>query len=357
MTIGIYSNIQPDYLQRESEESIRRIVLLLSYLKREIDCYYYSDDHATNYEHIYYLVSQINDDLSGNYDNPAIQPLIENIWPEIKRSLVSRKNELGNWDFLRLTNEALKYIECVVWRLLSKDPKDLNLKPLLFIEEAFCDSHFSRVDLFTLNHDIVLEYYLKQEDIKFANGFGDPINEVRYWDSDLFGNNSYRIRLIKLHGSVDWCRFIPKPENRYNHLGIPPDLDFWHTRDAHGNYQLPEEGGPEILVGTFNKILEYSDDVYITLHYEFYQSLKHTERLVISGYGFGDKMINTRVIRWIHSSPGNKIIVIHPYPAEIKRYARKAISKNLEQWVKDDRLVIIPKKIEDTSWQEIKNKL
>jgi len=57
-----------------------------------------------------------------------------------------------------------------------------------------------------------------------------------------------------------------------------------------------------MLVGGFNKILNYTGGVFADLFCAFRSALYRTTELVISGYGFGDKGVNRAIIEWLHSS-------------------------------------------------------
>ena len=102
------------------------------------------------------------------------------------------------------------------------------------------------------------------------------------------------------------------------------------------------------------KMIDYTNDIYIDVFIRFYQALKITQRVFVAGYGFGDKGINTKLIGWIYTSPDNKIVLTHPNPESLRESARYAISKQWNKWVDENHLIIIPKKIEEITWQEIK---
>lgn len=214
------------------------------------------------------------------------------------------------------------------------------------------------MNIFTLNHDTVLEQSLANNGLKTVDGFGEPKYKVRYWDPDLFERENSGVRLFKLHGSVNWFQFMPdarEPDRRS--IGITLDSDIWHTNNPQGKMQEPTDGRPLLLVGTFNKMLRYTSGIYAELHYQFFRSLRHTRCLVVCGYGFGDKGINTQIVDWIYSSSDHKMFIVHPEPEKLKRIARFAISENWDVWNTQNKLIVITKPIEDTSWQDIRSKL
>lgn len=355
-TDGNYYFGQPLYAHAGfHDEYVPRVIGFLKRLSTEVERYYsLNNERQVNYEDLYYVAAQIRDSELGEYDNPVVQAFIDKIIPDIQPLLIGQKNEIrGRWQLHEIAEEATNYIHDIVWHLLSKEATSLDY--LLCIKDAFQDSETSGMDIFTLNHDTVMETYLSGERINYTDGFGEPVNNVRYWAPDLYENTSFTVRLFKLHGSVNWFLFPPHEGTLINEpVGIPLDGDFWHTKNPNGEMQLPVHGRPMLLAGTFNKMLQYTSGIYADLYYQFYQILRHTRKLMICGYGFGDKGVNTRVVEWVYSSPDNKIIIIHPHPEKLKRMARGAISNNWDNWLHKSKLFIISKTIEETSWEEIK---
>ncbi len=337
-------------------EYISRVVKFLHRLKVEIDQYYLHQRH-TNYEDLYYIASQIFESESGDHDNPAVQPLIEKISPEVQPLLIGKENETREkWRLIEMAAEATNYIRDVVWHLLGKEP--IRIDYLDSLKDACLDEQLSNRDIFTLNYDTVLEKSFLKNHIKFNDGFGNPINNVRYWDQDLLESRSSRVNLFKLHGSVNWFRFRPyEGDWRNESIGIPLNWDFWHTLNPAGQMQCPVEGRPMFLAGTFNKILQYTSSIYGELHFQFRRSLRNSHRLVICGYGFGDKGINTQIVEWVYSSPDHRIVLIHPEPERPMDTARESIVNKWEEWIRLNKLVFIPEVIEKTSWQQIRDKL
>ena len=56
-----------------------------------------------------------------------------------------------------------------------------------------------------------------------------------------------------------------------------------------------------LLVGTFNKVSEYSQGIFRELHYRFRRTLHKADQLVVCGYSFGDKGINSEIIEWYYA--------------------------------------------------------
>lgn len=125
-------------LEKEQRDAVQRIAKFLSMLKVEIDYYY--DKHKfkqdINYEDLYYMTRQIYDSQAGEYDNPAIQPLVDNISYDISPLLV-RAPTRTKWTLSGFAKTAMKYIEYVVFHELQKETNRLDY--LSYIKEACKD--------------------------------------------------------------------------------------------------------------------------------------------------------------------------------------------------------------------------
>ena len=341
-----------------TEENVPRVLKFLYMLKVEIDYYYekhrFKQDtsYCANYEDLYYAASQIYYSELGEYDIPAVQPLVDKILP-YTQPLLKRTNIRSEWILSQLAGETMKYIEYVVFHELNKDPKPLDY--LDFIKEACEDKGFSRVDIFTLNHDTVLEKYLErylnQNEVLFSYGFFKPEGEQNgYWKPRLFNSRSFRVHLFKLHGSINW--FHTKD---WSKIVIPSPSDMI-KKDASARI-LAVDTRPILLIGTYNKMLEYTSGIFEELHYQFYRSLRQVKKLVICGYGFGDRGINNKIIEWIYPSNNHRIILIDHEPETVRNKARGSIRDKWNDWINEKKLIIIAKKIEETSWKEIRDSL
>lgn len=357
-TDGTYDLVQAH--NGSKKEYIEKVTKFLKRIKVEVDSYYKTKhEREINYEDLYYIASQICDNESGEYDNPAIQAMIEKIIPDIASLFPSKENEHGEiWTLWYISSETTNYIKDVVWHLLISK-KSENLDRLNIFRDASFDKDISHLNIFTLNHDTVLEDYLFQNNIKLVDGFDKQENNVRYWNPSLFTQKSSKIRLFKLHGSINWFLFSSKQDNITKIGSIPLNVSCWDIYDSDGQRQYPEPGmgRPCILVGTFNKMLEYTGAIYFELHCQFYHTLQNIDQLVVCGYGFGDKGINRQIFEWIYSSLKHRVIIIHPNPEILKEKARHVLAKNWDDLVKQQKLILISKKTEDTSWQELKEKL
>jgi hypothetical protein len=339
-----------------SEQYLKRIRGMIGLLKEEVIRFYsqrQEDDNLLfSYEDIYYLARQIKDYADGAQDNPAILSFIERILPSIESHFSGTIEEtIEKWELKDISRETVHYIRDVVRGMLKKEPEELNY--LSFIREAWkaCEA----VDIFTLNHDMVIERYLKKECIPFVDGFGKENGGVRHWDPSLFENGVKQVRLLKLHGAVNWFLFRPRDGMVLDDRVSIKDGYSW---DAEG--LIPMGGHSEILIGTYNKLIDYANEVFIDLRHLFYQFLLSTHHVVICGYSFSDHGIN-KMLDSCLKLPGRKFVVIDPQAEVFKnrtsRWVESRIPECWDELKSRGILKCISKKIEDVSWEEIKKEL
>lgn len=315
---------------------------------------YYNSRYTVNYEDLFYIVKQLYDEITEEYDNPLSMYYLENICERIDEILQLSENEFHcELDQRLLISESVNYIHCICENLLYSEFEDLPY--MEFLSESINDEIVDNVDIFTLNHDLLIEQYFQRNEVSYIDGFGQPLNQVRYWDGNLFESTSCDVNFFKLHGSINWYDF--ESENFGNRVGIPLNGDFWHTRDEEGELQHPMGGKSKILVGTFNKIFDYSYGIFEDLHHQFRIRISNTDRLIVCGYSFNDKLINYRIGKWLLGNENRRMIVIHNNVESIKFHARRYMQRVFNTVFETDRLIFIPKWIQYTSWDEMRSLL
>ena len=348
-------------------------------LHAEAKCYF-ADRNGTpaNYEDLFYLAKQAWDEQAGEAENPAIGAFVNLLKADTFPMIADAGTRNGNRiTFEELLEETFNYIADIVWCSLVRKPTCTN--HLEIFAEACRSGHV--VGISTLCHDAHVEEFLAGRGIQLADGFSEEQARVRYWN-DVFP--SRRIPFLKLHGSVDWFRLRPDgPENSpaewstlidefsksrtaaeaasqppndeslfEERIGIPLNGDHHHIRAANGDWQTAMDCRPVLLVGTFNKISEYTRGMFRDLHYRFRSMLREVDQLVVCGYGFGDKGINSEVVRWYYAKRGRRFVVIHPDRDKLVSNARGAIGNKWHDWSSRDSVVFIDKRLEEVGRDE-----
>ena len=329
-------------------EETRLANCMVRRLHAEAETYYSTYvERRANYEDLFYLAHQASDDLSGEMENPAIGPFVEKL--RVVSPLIEATTDTDPIDLL---SETCNYIADVIWRSLCHEPEPECLNQLDVIAHACKSANYRVTSISTLCHDTHVETLLVKKGISLADGFdAEPQAGVRYWNRDF--PPSGKTPFLKLHGSVNWFRFLPDSGDFYDErIGIPSDY-YQHTRTVDGDLQTAVDGRPLLLIGTFNKISEYSSGIFQELHYRFRSTIMEANRMVVCGYSFGDKGINTEIIDWYYAERGRRLVIIHPNPDSLVDTARGAIRKNWPEWKKNGSISIISKRFEDVGIDEM----
>lgn len=293
-------------------------------------------DHNLNYEDFYFVSGELLRSVSSGYVNPAVFKYKEKFIGELKDYINYYRTPY------EIFNKVVQYIDDMLRSILFVKPKDYsNLKLVL---DAISDAKFNNINIFTLNHDVVLEEMFRAYAIEFIDGFDKPINQVRYWNRDLL-NKEEKVKLYKLHGSVSWLRFI-SDQNDYDikFANIDNNYDIYHLKDKDGKFMWPY-GNARMIVGTYNKPLLYTQDVFLDIHSKFQDILNNEKILIIIGYGFKDSVINQKIWDYVNKYEDTNILIINP-----NAEGQWVIEKNKP----DNRYKIIRKKIEDIGWDYVR---
>lgn len=305
--------------------------------------------HEPNYEDLVYVVRQLGDFDYGEIENPIVGSFLE----QHRASLDKIRNQLGKRvdSIGKLARETEYYVRDVVWQQLSRPAQ--NCSHLEALIRSLGNGAEQSI-IATLNHDNHLETRLFELGLEVGDGFGQVKNEIRYWDKTEAQANK-RIALFKLHGSIDWFTFKPEGGDRYEEqVGIAYCRDIEHTTSEDGRRQFLTSIRPIMLVGTFNKYIDYSSAIFATIHSRWRLALDTTDRLAICGYGFGDRGVNAQIVEWVYGRRGRRLLVINPDINQLRERARGSIRNRWEEWVDGRVLETIDARIEDLDGDEIK---
>ncbi len=140
-----------------------------------------------------------------------------------------------------------------------------------------------RTDYFVLNYDTLIEDALGQERIAFSDGLAG--GSTGWWDPERFGDAKLAARVVKLHGSIDWCLF----EDKHFPIRLRPT-------------KIPVVGAENVMIWpTATKYRETQLDPFAQVLSLFRTALRPPETddavLLIAGYSFGDAHINLEIER------------------------------------------------------------
>ena len=305
------------------------------------DCeVYFKTEHnkrSVNYEDLFFACNQLQEHLSFEYENPAIEPFAQSVLRRLP-GIQSRT------EFNRIVKTACGYIRDVVSKELSEKPKG-RLDHLKCLVDAASDQQLKGCDVFTLNHDTLIEQVLQNEAISFIDGFGEPDGDVALWNSAVLDAPSSHF-FLKLHGSIDWA---PLFDGRLAKI-LVPDRDHACTKDG---VMLDIPGPAKVLVGTFNKIRDYFEMPYFELFAAFRRQTEQIHCLIVSGYSFGDKGVNTVLNEWMRGGNQRVLLVLDAKGDHSIDDARGAIQGLWERY-KGKQMHIRRNYLNECDWRDLR---
>jgi hypothetical protein len=125
------------------------------------------------------------------------------------------------------------------------------------------------------------------------------------------------VRIVKLHGSLEWARNPHTGEVRL--VGLDEIVMRESQRD------LVRAEPPAIIFGAGNKLR--ADGPYLDLYIEAKSHLACTHRLIVIGYGWRDCHVNELVRRWV-------VGAIQPSLLRVSDFDGRQTPKIIEEWVR-----------------------
>ena len=170
-------------------------------VKTQIDPHLRSrDDREANYEDLYAAALQIAQDETSEITNPLIADTVSVIRAAATDLFRDFHPHIDDNAFASLADRATDLVQWVVYHKLAPATVPVGMEAISAVAGAV-----SSLDIFSLNHDLLIELLLNQKKIPFADGFGERDGDVLRFSWSW--NSGVPVRLYKLHGSVDWYRF------------------------------------------------------------------------------------------------------------------------------------------------------
>lgn len=311
----VESELERHFVEQPGEggrqEHVRCLAGVISFLFEKIDKRIRDhDSHSTtgprNYEDVYDFVHQLARTWFVDYSN-TIAFSYSTIFAK-KEPLKSTTVKDNDWWEQHLAAETLQwlmeyYISLKLYRVQSS--KRLNMKSIKWLSHAYFDDDIDVRDVVTLNHDNVLEFLFRDCNIAFETGFGPQKDGRRKWDLKQLRQNSKAIRLIKLHGSIDWDR-----ERNESHKFFSDVSQFEAGNEGEFMGFLRNRYDPFFLVGATNKQSEYTQGIFWELLLSFEMAIQRSDVLIVCGYSFRDSGVNHIIYNWVDKFPNRKVLVL-----------------------------------------------
>ena len=299
-------------------------------------------EYKVTYEDIFYFL--ISHEREGGYaKNPLLKNAFAQFADEACLAWKAAKDFGGDYEFWEMLYLAQKYIKTVVkfrlWDLCEPEGYE-------WLSDAMQDEKY-KSNIVTLNHDLLLDIFFKNEEIAYCDGFKiNSKDKVKIFDPRCFIADE-PFHLLKLHGSINWKAYGGVERHL---VAIPMDGFEEHKfLDGHGPTDKIV-----ILAGTHNKPEDYSYSIFSDLVAEYTRLLWTTDYVIICGYGFGDRGINSRLSNWLRLDSKNQILVIHPKGEKLKDNIKYPHAAELLKLIDPNRIHFEEKNFEDIKWDEVK---
>jgi hypothetical protein len=147
----------------------------------------------------------------------------------------------------------------------------------------------------SLNYDLSIEHACDDEGIVVETGIDAWIADRRWPRQPGDG-----VRLLKLHGSIDWCW-----DRAENEAGQMPMYEVVRTDSPES-----EQRAPVLVFGQRGKL--QAEGPFLSLLAEFEAALAESDRLIVVGYSFRDTHVNDIVRRWTRADKTRTIVLVDP---------------------------------------------
>jgi hypothetical protein len=183
------------------------------------------------------------------------------------------------------------------------------------------------VDYIVLNYDNLIEDALALERLSYIDGFHG--GSTAWWDAHAFSTDGYDARVLKIHGSIDWCEL--------NDENLPCRI--------RSSLKLPRGAKKRVLIWpAATKYRETQKDPYAQILGILRNALRPQANsevvLTVCGYRFGDSHINLEIDRALRES--NKALTVVVFTEQEKPVGQ------LKQWLEDgtikDQVLIYAKR-------------
>jgi hypothetical protein len=206
------------------------------------------------------------------------------------RNATTQEIELGGKTYSATTlRQATEQIKRAIAKVIDKDKVSIETH-LNFVKAVHRPVRPGKsvgnqcVDYLVLNYDTLIEDALALERVTFADGLEG--GAVGWWNADTFSREGLSARVLKLHGSINWCQFVDETMPRR----VPRAVDC----AAANNHRI-------VIWPASTKYRETQQDPYAQLAALARDVLRPRDGsqrvLAICGYKFADSHINLELDR------------------------------------------------------------
>jgi hypothetical protein len=254
-------------------------------------------------------------------DLPFIFNYIFSKFKDLKNSSIFTNQEIENAAKLLILYKDFVRKECTINHDLYDDDISQTYDSFL---KAISSSHDEPFHIYTTNYDRVIETYWEgKEDI---NDLFKKTGGLEELDVGLLSSAAGRIKLVKLHGSLDWFKLTTGK--------IVRSSDYKRSKIGGSRVE-----GEQLLYPIQQK------DLYKYPWYDIFKQFKidlsKTRNWVVIGYSFNDEFIRNIFLEVLNQTgQKSRMLIVHPKANEITKKF---------QWENIQNIKSIPGKLGEAS--------
>ena len=252
----------------------------------------------------------------------------------------SAKSPLGKWDIERNGREN-DSVYSYFWERSIQTDMNFSILTTNYdnqIDDAFDKWVYAKHGL--IDYCIDFLNYTKEKGLIGFDWWVNPREPIPDWNDC----NPRPIKLIKIHGSLNWkyCHCCSQPilTPWNNHIDLDtgelPRFDPGWIDGTDGGNHCPRDGYPLstlIVPPTHSKLLKHP--VIQNLMYEAQKEIRCTKKVVFVGYSFPASDIHIKAIFNKNLNSDTEILVVNPFLSNEAKQAYKGLSANVEFIEKD----------------------
>jgi hypothetical protein len=218
----------------------------------------------------------------------------ENAQAYLQMALLLSQPKFASVLFQRLKTSILRRTSQILW--LKEDvpaTRTSYLAPLVSSPSTAC--------IATLNYDNTIETCARTLGVSVSVGL-----EQYQSCGDVSFPAAAKIRLLKLHGSLDW-QFPDSEEERREYPGKRALRFAWHRMEP-----TDSKWNVDCLGIVFGRQKLQTPGPFLDLLHRFSKELASVDRLITIGYAFRDDHINRLVVQFLMRRPTARLLIVGP---------------------------------------------
>jgi hypothetical protein len=284
-------------------EEAERCQEFLELVKAEIDPHLIRrDGQQSHYEDLFAALYYLWNDEMAEVVSPLVARSLQALRDASAPILAHMRFGGAGDPFRDLMRHSLRLIQSVVLAELGRPVRPVRLDLITKIARQV-----GRMDIFSLNHDGLVERQFEDTGVSYTDGFEDRQDGYRLFSPQW---DRAPVRVLKLHGSLNWsyCLFTKADCSKFEQTAI---FDRPADKCSYDRNPIEVRNELQFLTGTTVKENSYGYDIIGDLFMRFREFSCAHRTLFVCGYGWGDKGINIRINQWLRDQTANKIVILH----------------------------------------------